>query len=252
MGKINDEHNVCELTVNENSANILVRGIVDTSFKIDTTYNHGIIDGFSGKLILQNLQDIRKTIAIMDDEFSFELEYNNITNNPYMLIVKDSKRKIKFTLGVKSDKINDNLKERPLNSIPEPTLTIPMDNEFIIQISKLYGIFKPDTISILNNETEDKNIIKFNSDNYIGEVELVLNNEYVDLFDKRRKNNDDNEFNALYFLKIIETNKSIANDMNVSHIVAYKNDNVPASAIFFDFKSEDIHSKYILLPYIKK
>jgi hypothetical protein len=188
----------------------------------------------------------------MDEEFSFDLEINNIIKNPYMLIIKDSKRKIKFTLGIKSDKTDESIRERPLNSIPESTLSMNIDTEFINQFSKLYGIFKPDTISILNNEDDTKNIIKFNSDNYIGEVELALDGEYVDLFSKKRKNNEDNQFNALYFLRIIDTNKSIATNYSINHIVAYENDNAPASAIFFNFESDDIQAKYILLPYINK
>lgn len=250
LGKINEEHLVCELNIREDSTNILYRPVHNQHFKVDTTYNHKIIDGFTGEIILNNTHEIRNVLSIMDKEVKFSLEYNNITKMPYLLVLEDSKRKIKFTLGIKSESA-ESINERSIKTMPEPAQTVIITKEFISQFSKLHNIFKPDTVSLLNNDTDTANILRFNSDNSIGEVELVLDTDFVDLERKNRKSDKENTFHSTYFLKILETNKDITDKLELNNIISYQGDDIPMSCLYFNFESADIHSKYILLPYIK-
>jgi len=247
LGKASEEHDVCQLIITKNSTNILFRSILNRFFKVDIEYKHSIIDGYEGIIIINNLGNLRKTVAVMDNDINFKLEYNSSGDTPRVLVVSDSKRKFSFSLGTNS---NLESKEKRILNMPQPQMRTELSSELISNISKLYGIFKPENIAVMSLEDSNRNIIKFQSNDSTGNVELSLDNEFVDLFKSKRKNKDDHKFNASYFLKIIETGKSIFDNVDLQNIIAYENNDVPVSCLLFEFEDDNVSAKYILFPQI--
>jgi len=240
LGKINEQHLSFKLNYDDSRVKVTMQPPTHTQFKTTTIFKHPFINGETGGVILKNADELKKTLSIMEDDINFKVEGNH-NGIPLYLHANDTKRKISFRCNSEYEDVRD------IVNIPVPTLTCHLNNDFINSYSKLISIFKPTSVRIANSDGDEYNILKFEGENLSGNVELRLDCEFIDT-NVPKKNNHVDVYDPIYLLKILEQGKSITDDVILDYAIATQSNDIPMSALFFDFENSDIHAKYVLTP----
>lgn len=244
LGKITDEHLVSKINFDTEKIKVTFQPPIATHFKVTTTFKHPLIEGKEGYFIFNNTDNLRRSLSTMEEDITFNVE-DNMEGVPRYIHMKDSKKNISLLASANYEQVND------VPNIPPADIVCKLSDEFISSYSKLVSIFKPSTVRIANSDDDTYNVLKFNGNNLSGDVELRLDCDFVDV-DRPRKDNRMDAYDAMYLLKVLEQGKSISGEVIMYYPIAFTTNEIPLSALFFEFDNEDMHTRYLIRPTIKQ